>query len=460
MSGWEVWSTNNKALDVMFPFVRELHIENCPELTDLSLEALPLLRVLNIYKYGDGVLRSLVRAASSITRLGVKFISGLTDEVWRGVIKYLGAVEEVSMFYCNEIRYLWVSEAEASTIFVNLKSLCVSYCDTLISLGEKEEKINSGRNLVSSLRTLSIDHCVSMKHCCCPNSIDSLSIKYCSSLTSVSFPRTGGGGQIKSLVIENCEKLTERINTSMPMLVKVKIEGWRNLKSIVQLSSFIHLSSLSIDDCPSFESFPDTQLPNLTHMDMQTCQSVKSFSNIQLPRLAHLLIDDCESLESLPELLNLTFLIELSITRCPSMDTSCGVWPPNLRYLQLGGLKTPISEWGTQNFPTSLVDLSIHCEPRVRSFIQLSGLFPSSLTTLVINQFDNLKSLSMGNQLPTSLQHLRIYDCPKLKHLPKVLLPSLLSLEITECPNLSRRCNGRCSRYWPLISYIPSAHIC
>ncbi|XP_076939594.1 uncharacterized protein LOC143608438 [Bidens hawaiensis] len=369
------------------------------------------------------------------------------------------------MSSCNEIRYLWESEAEASTILVNLKSLDVSDCDILVSLGEKEEKNHYGRNLLSSLRTLSIYHCGSMKHCCCPNSIGSLSIQSCSSLTSVSFPTTtGGGGQkLKSLVILNCENLTEQINnTSMPMLVEVNIYWWRNLKSVVQLSSFIHLSSLSIHDCPSFESFPDTQMPNLTKMSIITCQSVKSFYDIQLPSLTDLTIVDCQSLELLPELSNLTLLNDLTITNCPCVDASFPSWgwPPNLRYLKIGGLKKPISQWSTLNFPTSLVKLILRNEPHVSNFIQLSsGLFPSSLTTLEISNFDNLKSISMGIQHLTSLQHLGIYLCPKLKHLPKVLLSSLLSFEIIGCPNLRRTCNGRGSRYWPLISYVPSVSI-
>ncbi|KAF5775927.1 putative P-loop containing nucleoside triphosphate hydrolase, leucine-rich repeat domain superfamily [Helianthus annuus] len=113
MSSWKVWSTNS---EVMFPRLRELRVKNCPKLIDVSLEALPSLRVLRIEGCGESVLRSLVKAASSTTKLEIRSILGLTDEVWRGVIVNFGAVEELCIQNCDEIRYLWESDAEASKV--------------------------------------------------------------------------------------------------------------------------------------------------------------------------------------------------------------------------------------------------------------------------------------------------------------------------------------------------------
>ncbi|KAI7747898.1 hypothetical protein M8C21_002491, partial [Ambrosia artemisiifolia] len=400
MPGWEIWLTNNHDSIELFPRLRELHIKDCPKLIKVSVEELPSLRILQIDRCDGVVLRSLVHVASSITKLEVLSIFGLTYEVWRGVMEYLGAVEEVRMYQCNEISYLWESEVEAR---------------------KKEEEGNVGSNLLSSLLILDVWHCKNMEGCYCPNSIESLSIGSCTSVTHVSFPTTPTGGhKLKSLDISLCNKHMEKINnTSMPMLEYVFINCWTNLRSITELGNFIHVTHLEVYGCPRIESFPDIELSKL---------------------------------------ISLQFLL---IEKCPSMDYSFprGLWPPKLVSLGIGGLRKPISEWGSQNFPASLVSLTLCGESQVTNFNQLSHLLPSSLTQLGIEEFDNLESLSVGLQHLTSLQHLFIEKCPMMKHLPKSLLPSLLSLIIQECPYLEERCNGRGSHYWPLISHIPRIEI-
>ncbi|XP_035837618.1 putative disease resistance protein At3g14460 [Helianthus annuus] len=318
MSSWEVWSTNSEA---MFPCLRELQIKNCPNLIDVSVEALPSLRVLRIYKCCESVLRSLVRAASSTTEIEIGSIFGLTDEVWRGVIENFGAMETVKIMNCDEIRYLWESDAEASKVLTNLKELKVSGCKNLVSL-------------------------------CCPNSIQSLDIRECSSVRDVSFPRattTGGGGQnLNSLTIDIhvCENLRS-INqlshsTHLTFLIIFKCKIMELFSDLHQLSN---LTTLHIQDCESIESFPNLQLPNLTHLDIEDCKNMKAFGDLQLPNLITWSIYNCEKLESFPDLQlsNLTMLTDMCISWCPMIDASFprGLWPPNLCLLITGRLKSP-----------------------------------------------------------------------------------------------------------------------
>ncbi|CAH1412404.1 unnamed protein product [Lactuca virosa] len=394
MSGWEEWSTNSGA----FHYLQELRILDCPNLVRLSLEALPSLRILKLRKCDHGVLKNLVDVASTITKLEIIAMSGLTDELWRGVIGCLGDVEEISIRSCNEIRYLWESEAEASKVLMNLKNLDLYECENLMSLGEKEEdNINSGSSL-TSFRRLKVWKCNNLEHCSCPDSMEELTIGDCHSITSVSFP-TGGGQKLKELLITGCKKLLEKelggrektgmlINSKMQMLRSVHIYKWQNLKWIIALGYFINLVRLAIIECPSMELFPDHDLPNLTS------------------------------------------LTHLRIEKCTSMDASFprGLWPPKLCYLRIGGLKKPISEWGPQNFPTSLVNLRLQAGPYddMKKFDQLSHLLPSSLTIFGIEGFEKLESVSTGLQHLTSLQRLFIENCPKTKDLPENLLPSLL----------------------------------
>ncbi|PWA37493.1 NBS-LRR protein [Artemisia annua] len=468
MPRWEVWSTYSRSgvADSVFPCLKELRIRkcpslvkfsfegdevfpclkdlciiNCPNLVEVSLKA-PLLSLmeLSIHECSVGLLRSLVHTAPSVTKLAIESISGLTNEVWRGVILDLKAVEKLDVISCDELRYFWESkEAEASSkVLVNLRRLRVWRCKNMVSLGEKdEEEYNYGSNLLTSLSSLYMDGCKNLVSLSCPDNIQTLGIYFCDSLTCVSFSMGMGGQKLKTVNIHGCEKLMIKeelgeggkknmilINSkSMPMLETLNISHHPNVASIIDFGGiFIHLRRLKIQYCNSTEEslFADLQLQSLTS------------------------------------------LTNLSISNCPCMDVPTGLWPPNLRELMIGELKKLISEWGPLKFPTSLVDLILRGsgeKEEATNWSQLSHLhLPSSLTRLCIVGFDKLETVSEGLQHLTSLQRLIISGCPKMKDLPEKLLPSLLSLEIRGCPDLKERCS-RGGSYWPKISHIPCIRI-
>ncbi|KAJ0860176.1 putative P-loop containing nucleoside triphosphate hydrolase, leucine-rich repeat domain superfamily [Helianthus annuus] len=422
------------------PSLNDLSIHGCPKLVEVTVEALPSLKLLILSNCDSGLLRNLVEVASAVTELNIRDISGLNDVVWGGVIESLGAVEELSIVSCNEIRYLVKSDAAASKILVKLRKLEVWNCDNLVSLGEKEEEANCRSNLLTSLRILYIFSCKNMERCSCPDSIEKLIVDGCSSITVVSFPK-GGLEKLRKLRINKCMKLLERgwggqnvdNRSSMSMPEDVWIRDWPSLKSIIEMNCWVHLTKLSIEDCESLETFPN----------------------------------------------NLTSLENLKIINCPRLDVAFPgwVWPPNLRSLELGKLKKPISGWGPQNFPTSLVELKLYDEDEVSSCSELSHLLPSSLTSLYIYDFEKLEAVSVGlqhltslqrlsfsscanlkkvsnPQHLTSLQHLTFEHCPKMMDLPEMLLPSLLELCISGCPNLKERYRKNGS-HWLLVSHIP-----
>ncbi|XP_071728828.1 uncharacterized protein [Rutidosis leptorrhynchoides] len=482
--GWGLWSTKR---GVVFPCLEKLVINKCPNLVEVSIEALPSLSHLEIKECLHDVLTSLIRAASSVTELILGCISGLTDDVFmRGFGDHLRELEKVIISSCDGIRCLWVSEAKASVVLESLRELEVRNCDNLISLGERVEEDDdddddkSGSNHFASLIELEIGSCKSIERCSCPNNIERLSIWGCDSIRDVSFS-SGGGQTLKSIYIDGCNKVMKKElgggyeggdktqmfinnnnnnNTGMPSLEYLYITRFPHLKIIVELNCFLHITNLIINDCESLESIPDVQLPKLI------------------------------------------FLTHLVIYNCPSLGVSFpgGLWPPKLQNLIIGKLKKPISEWGPQEFPPSLVELtlygggssgneddasiiisddhlycllpssltSLHIEDLKEMETISKGLqhltslkhleiqdcpkikhilFPSSLTSLRIQDLKELETISKGLQHLTSLQHLEIQDCPKMKDLPKMQLSSLLSLRIIGCPKLKKR-HIKTQRLW------------
>ncbi|GJW50825.1 zinc finger, CCHC-type containing protein [Tanacetum coccineum] len=251
MPGWEVWSTNGRSTtgvvrDVVFPCLKELRIKDCPSLVEfsfkgdkvfpclkelriikfyslvefsfegdevfpclkvlhigdcpISVDELPSLRVLRIDECGDGVLRSVVRAAPSVTES--------TD-----VMKY---------DICGNQK-----KQASNKVLVNLRKLKVYDCKNLVSLGEKDEEdeYKYGSNFLSSLSSL----------------------------------QKGGGQKRKSVTIKYCKKLLllkeelgeegeMNMDKSMPISDHPNVVGFGG--------NFIHLTSLTdliIRDCPNMD---------------------------------------------------------------------------------------------------------------------------------------------------------------------------------------------------------------
>ncbi|CAH1440663.1 unnamed protein product [Lactuca virosa] len=132
---------------------------------------------------------------------------------------------------------------------------------------------------------------------------------------------------------------------------------------------------------------------------------VKDFRFLRVSHLTFLDIRYCKNLKSFPHdhFQSFTSLEEMWIYQCPSMDCSfpCGVWPPNLRKLSIGMLNKPMSEWGLQNFPTSLVELELYGYD--------SGVVSFSVADDVRNT-TTPSSSSSSFLLPPSLVSLELHD--------------------------------------------------
>ncbi|PRQ32011.1 putative leucine-rich repeat domain, L domain-containing protein [Rosa chinensis] len=165
-------------------------------------------------------------------------------------------------------------------------------------------------------------------------------------------------------------------------------------------------------------------------------------------------------------MINLNSLQELVIGSCEGLASILEEgFPPNLTSLILLNPRNckPLTDWGLHlHRLTSLTELCIQgVDQDLVSFPPEEMLLPTSLIKLTIGFFPNLRRISsQGLQVLTSLESLRIDDCPKLASIPEDLPSSLTQLYIyDDCPLLRKRYQPDIPRYWAKISHIPYIEI-
>ncbi|BFG20302.1 hypothetical protein CerSpe_065760 [Prunus speciosa] len=328
----------------------------------------------------------------------------------------------------------------------NLRRIEIRQCKSLKSLVEKEEDSSSS----SSPSHISLEH---------------LEIRGCESLTSLSlraqlFPRA-----LKRLDISDCGELQlitsdglAHDNTNY-CLEFISIRHCPNLKSLPEgLCHLTNLQTLEIYDCGSLVSIPSL-----------SGEGLLSPTTIAASSLRKIYIENCNKLEMLPDMCNLNSLKTLGIDYMREGLDFTSI-PSNLTSLSIARIKSCKPLWELLPRLTSLTHLSISGgeDPTVVSFppnsyreMEMEMLLPKSLTHLGINGFPNMKKLSNGFQILTSLESLCLSCCPKLASIPEEGLPiSLRQLYIIGCPLLKDKCQpGSKGRYLPKISHIPCIKI-
>ncbi|XP_048136884.1 putative disease resistance protein At3g14460 [Rhodamnia argentea] len=341
--------------------------------------------------------------------------------------------------------------------------------------------------------------------------LESLEVIHCYSLTSI-WVAKGRLAALKTLYISECERVEslEEISTG-ESLESLTIAWCENLGSLPRcLHALSHLTKLMISGCPALEieeDFPPLPITlsklvlwhcpkiksiassnianckNLTHLDIANCPALEIEEDFPpLPTtLSTLELSSCPKIKCLPnQWHHLTSLQSIYICNCPNIKCFPeGGFPPNLRVLEICGyenLKQPVREWGLPLL-TSLQSLTIGFgrsmgggeaekvwfPPSEEDDEEdaWSLVFPPSLTYLCIYNMRKVERLSSGLRSHlSSLTHLVIYGCPKLRDLPEDgLPPSLQYLSVTGCSNLKEGCSKLTGHYWPLIQDIPSIYI-
>ncbi|WJX22365.1 hypothetical protein P8452_11678 [Trifolium repens] len=248
-----------------------------------------------------------------------------------------------------------------------------------------------------------------------PRSLESLDITDCSS--AMSFPGDCLPTSLKQLSITKCKYLNfPNQNHQHESLQTLRIDG----------------------SCDSLSSLPLDNLPNLDRLQILNCENIEHLSASKiLSNLVGIYIRCCTNLKSLPCHINtlLPKLQALSITDCPEMETVPeGGMPASLRTLHIENCEKLLRNPSLTLFDmlTRLV-IGGPCDG-VESFPNKGfALLPPSLTSLVLWGMSSLHTLECTGLLHlTSLQQLKIENCPQLENMEGERLPApLLVLRLT-----------------------------
>ena len=332
-----------------------------------------------------------------------------------------------------------------------------------------------------------------------PTSLKILSIIYCESLSSLpegimmhcnsihtNNTITMGICALEVLYIQWCPSLADFSEGSLPTTLKQLIIAYcENLKCLPEGVMYQHSSNtiannalqvLHLSHCPSLTSFPKGKFPStLKRLNIMSCEQLESISEEMFhsstnSSLQSVSIKKYPNLKALPDCLFDLSIID--ITYCKNLELRPHQFQNFTRLKSLvikdcENINNPLPQWGLTRLP-SFKSLSISgIFPDATSFSFLddhhSGLLPSTLTSLSLYRFQHLESLaSLSLQTLTSLQNLKIINCPKLRSiLPREgLLPDTLSqLRIKGCPLLQQRFSKEEGDDWPKIAHIPYVDI-
>ncbi|GLT44965.1 hypothetical protein SLA2020_188360 [Shorea laevis] len=485
-----------------------LVIYNCPELRCSSM-SLPLLKQLNIENCNVALLKSMIDL-TSVSSLRIERISELNC-LPKSFVESLTMLKFLSVKSCEELTCLWEEGAEIANLAC-LEGMVIFDCPLLVCLARKEQ----GRPF--NLKDFLLSNCGefgSLPNMLMTNmdgssnnilfTLKNLTIRRCSFLKS--FPRGKLSTMIKSLCISTCENLESLLDVDNSSLKDLKLRALPSLNSFQGDQLPNSLEHFYVENCKGLESFPKRMLQHWTKLQrtvISYCDKLKSLPIFDgLSNLVYLKVANCEVLEALPEfgssipnleyltiigckslktlsvsdtLYQLQSLQSLYIRDCPNIKCiTDGLLPPSLTSLVLyceNLMMLPnnmVELRSLQRLSTSnghlLVGLGLHNlsslqELAISQTWPPNIVLPFSLTSLLITNVENLESIPKGLHNLNSLQQLHIYNCPKLRSLPREGLPPLLGkLSIKNCQHLKQQCFEAKGDYWHLTRSISCIEI-
>ncbi|PPD71064.1 hypothetical protein GOBAR_DD32060 [Gossypium barbadense] len=457
MLNWEEWDLCEDDEQVSkFPSLHFLSIRKCPLLLGRLPTILQSLQTLDIYE-----CQRLVVSISSFPLLCVLRVEGCEELVDEGslsvqkvtsfkvvsvsnISKFNISAERIMLRFANsEAFYIfgWKELGSLSQIGLRLvghRFITIWNCPQLVSLETEEERLQLDK--IPGVEYLTIRDCERLNRL--PEALHAfplitiIVLENCPGL--VCFAESNFPPALKELWIWNC--------SGLQYLVDEKENNNKSMSSNTCL-----LERLEIKCCPSliWLSSRGDICNRLQHLDIRDCSKLSQAQPSSKDSIKF--VSKSGNKLILPKCINnFTSLRELKVREC-SADIFFPEegFPTNLTSLEISNapkIYTSLLEWGFYRL-TSLQKLKINGEgcSNVVSFPEegIGMTLPPSLQSISIENFENLEFMcSKGFQYLTSLQKLRINDCPKLTSLPeKDMLLSLERLSILHCPLLERGCS-------------------
>jgi Leucine-rich repeat (LRR) protein len=432
MPKWEEWvSFGDENGGGAFSQLEELDIEYCPKLTGglpVHLSSLSKLTITYCRQLVAPLPLTPTIRELELHNCDKMQLTELPTGMQKLAITEFTLPEGMIDFSCGrQALHLHGCWLESLCLPSTLKTLHIVSSPLLASLLEYSN---------SCLEHLEVSCCDTLKGV--PSTLKTLHIYSCMMLA---FPTHMYYLSLEILSLDRCH-LTSFPLDLFPKLFRIQFRWCDNLESLTVPENCEHdLVTLLIQDCRNFVSFPKGGLhaPSLTSLSVIHCRSLRLLPDkmhLLLPSLEVLLVSECPKVESLPEGGLPSNLKSIEIDRCDKLIAS-----------RMG--------WGLQNLPF-LSHFKIMGEYEDVESLEAAQLLPTSLTSLSISRFPNLKCLDKkGLKLLYALKELDISNCPKLKCMPEQGLPASLSiLRIYECPLLKKEWQSKKGKEWRKIAHV------